>query len=234
MAEVIRIATAGDYDAKLPKLNLAQRQIPIRVRLDEDLRHDLDAVRQLRVAANKGAVPLEAVADIRLGSGPAQIDRLDRQRNVTIDVELGSRDLGAVVAEANQLPALKGLPPGISRPPSGDAERMAELFGSFGSAMLIGVLCIYVVLVLLFHDFLQPATILADPAALGRRRGARPAGDAESGLDAVVIGILMLMGIVTKNAIMLVDFAVEEERARRAAATMPSSMPAASARARSS
>ena len=140
---------AGDYDAMLPKLNLAQRQIPIRVRLDEALRHDLDAVRQLRVPANKGAVPLEVVADIRLGSGPAQIDRLDRQRNVTIDVELGNRDLGAVVAEANELPALKGLPPGISRPPSGDAERMAEFFGSFGSAMLIGGLLTSTVLSLL-------------------------------------------------------------------------------------
>ncbi len=78
-------------NAKLPKLNLAQRQIPIRVRLDEGLRHDLDAVHQLRVPASKGAVPLDTVADIRMGSGPAQIDRLDRQRNVSIDVELGRR-----------------------------------------------------------------------------------------------------------------------------------------------
>jgi multidrug efflux pump subunit AcrB len=212
MAEVIRIATAGDYDAKLPKLNLAQRQIPIRVRLDEDLRHDLDAVRQLRVAANKGAVPLEAVADIRLGSGPAQIDRLDRQRNVTIDVELGSRDLGAVVAEANQLPALKGLPPGISRPPSGDAERMAELFGSFGSAMLIGVLCIYVVLVLLFHDFLQPATILAAlPLSVGGAFFALLVTHNSFSMPSV-IGLLMLMGIVTKNSILLVEYAVMARR----------------------
>jgi multidrug efflux pump subunit AcrB len=212
VAGVIRIATAGDYDAMLPKLNLAQRQIPIRVRLDEALRHDLDAVRQLRVPANKGAVPLEVVADIRLGSGPAQIDRLDRQRNVTIDVELGSRDLGAVVAEANELPALKGLPPGISRPPSGDAERMAELFGSFGSAMLIGVLCIYVVLVLLFHDFLQPATILAAlPLSVGGAFFALLVTHNSFSMPSV-IGLLMLMGIVTKNSILLVEYAVMARR----------------------
>jgi multidrug efflux pump subunit AcrB len=212
MASAIRVATAGDYDANLPKLNLAQRQIPIRVRLDEALRHDLDAVRQLRVPANKGAVPLEVVADIRLGSGPAQIDRLDRQRNVTIDVELGSRDLGAVVAEANELPALKGLPPGISRPPSGDAERMAELFGSFGSAMLIGVLCIYVVLVLLFHDFLQPATILAAlPLSVGGAFFALLVTHNSFSMPSV-IGLLMLMGIVTKNSILLVEYAVMARR----------------------
>ncbi|WP_300319806.1 efflux RND transporter permease subunit, partial [Accumulibacter sp.] len=212
MAGVIRVATAGDYDANLPKLNLAQRQIPIRVRLDEGLRHDLDAVRQLRVPASKGAVPLDTVADIRMGSGPAQIDRLDRQRNVTIDVELGSRDLGAVVAEANELPALKGLPPGISRPPSGDAERMAELFGSFGSAMLIGVLCIYVVLVLLFHDFLQPATILAAlPLSVGGAFFALLVTHNSFSMPSV-IGLLMLMGIVTKNSILLVEYAVMARR----------------------
>ncbi|WP_313952076.1 efflux RND transporter permease subunit, partial [Accumulibacter sp.] len=212
MAGVIRVATAGDYDATLPKLNLSQRQIPIRVRLDEGLRHDLDAVRQLRVPANKGAVPLDTVADIRIGSGPAQIDRLDRQRNVSIDVELGSRDLGAVVAEANDLPALKGLPPGISRPPSGDAERMAELFGSFGSAMLIGVLCIYVVLVLLFHDFLQPATILAAlPLSVGGAFFALLVTHNSFSMPSV-IGLLMLMGIVTKNSILLVEYAVMARR----------------------
>src|SRR5690606_14198709 len=79
MPSVIRVATAGDYDANLPKLNLPQRQIPIRVRLYESVRHDLDAARQLRVAANSGEVALETVADLRMGSGPAQIDRYDRQ-----------------------------------------------------------------------------------------------------------------------------------------------------------
>jgi len=212
MAGVIRVATAGDYDASLPKLNLAQRQIPIRVRLDEGLRHDLDAVRQLRVPSNNGDVPLETVADIRMGSGPAQIDRLDRSRNVTINVELGSRVLGDVTSEAGKLPSLMSLPPGISRPASGDAERMAELFGSFGSAMLIGVLCIYIVLVLLFHDFLQPATILAAlPLSVGGAFVALLVTHNSLSMPSV-IGLLMLMGIVTKNSILLVEYAVMARR----------------------
>lgn len=212
MAGVIRVATAGDYDASLPKLNLSQRQIPIRVRLDEGLRHDLDAVRQLRVPSNNGDVPLEAVADIRMGSGPAQIDRLDRQRNVTINVELGSRQLGDVTAEAAKLPSLINLPPGISRPASGDAERMAELFGSFATAMLIGVLCIYIVLVLLFHDFLQPATILAAlPLSVGGALLALLITHNSLSMPSV-IGLLMLMGIVTKNSILLVEYAVMARR----------------------
>ncbi|MFA7242495.1 MAG: efflux RND transporter permease subunit [Sulfuricellaceae bacterium] len=212
MAGAIRVATAGDYDASLPKLNLAQRQIPIRVRLDEGLRHDLDAVRQLRVPSNNGDVPLESVADIRMGSGPAQIDRLDRNRNVTINVELGSRALGDVTAEAGKLPSLLNLPPGISRPASGDAERMAELFGSFGSAMLIGVLCIYIVLVLLFHDFFQPATILAAlPLSVGGALLALLMTHNSLSMPSV-IGLLMLMGIVTKNSILLVEYAVMARR----------------------
>ena len=93
--------------------------------------------------------------------GPSQIDRRDRLRQATIKVELGGRSMGEVMQEANALPALKSLPAGVKQLATGDAERMAELFGSFGLAMLIGILCIYIVLVLLFHDFLQPATILA-------------------------------------------------------------------------
>ncbi|MCB1951086.1 MAG: efflux RND transporter permease subunit [Zoogloeaceae bacterium] len=212
MASAIRVATAGDYDANLPKLNLPQRQIPIRVRLDESVRHDLDAVRQLRVAANSGEVALETVAGLRMGSGPAQIDRYDRQRNVSIDVELGSLQLGEAVALVDQLPAIKSLPAGISRPASGDAERMTELFGSFGSAMLIGVLCIYVVLVLLFHDFLQPATIIAAlPLSVGGAFMALLITNSSFSMPSV-IGLLMLMGIVTKNSILLVEYAVMARR----------------------
>ncbi len=212
MASAIRVATAGDYDANLPKLNLPQRQIPIRVRLDASVRHDLDAVRQLRVAANRGEVALESVAELHMGSGPAQIDRFDRQRNVSIDVELGGRQLGDAVAMVDQLPAIKNLPAGISRPASGDAERMKELFGSFGSAMLIGVLCIYVVLVLLFHDFLQPATIIAAlPLSVGGAFLALLITNSSFSMPSV-IGLLMLMGIVTKNSILLVEYAVMARR----------------------
>ncbi|MBK5965743.1 RND transporter [Thiocystis minor] len=209
MASAIRIATAGDFEVQLPKLNLPERQIPIRVRLTPELRGNLDALAQLRLPAWSGQVPLSAVAELRLGSGPAQIDRLDRNRNVTIEVELAGQTVGQALEQVDRLPSLQRLPPGISRPASGDAERMAEVFGGFGSAMLTGILFIYIVLVLLFHDFLQPATILAAlPLSVGGAFAALLLTHNSFSLPSV-IGLLMLMGIVTKNSILLVEYAVK-------------------------
>ena len=214
LAAAVRVATSGDFAVNLPKLNLPQRQIPIRVRLDRDLRTDLEAIAQLRVPGKSGPVPLSAVAEIVLASGPAQIDRVDRRRNVTIDVELSGRLLGAALQEANALPSLQSLPPSVTRLPQGDAQRMAELFASFGTAMLIGILCIYGVLVLLFHDFLQPFTILAAlPLSLGGAIVALLLTHNSFSMPSI-IGILMLMGIVTKNSILLVEYAVVARRER--------------------
>ncbi len=212
LASAVRVATSGDFKVNLPKLNLPQRQIPIRVRLDPGLRQDLDAIAQLRVPAKAGSVPLSAVAELRLGSGPAQINRVDRMRNVSIDVELGARLIGAVLDEANALPSLNNLPPAVMRIEQGDAERMTELFTSFGTAMLIGVLCIYAVLVLLFHDFMQPVTILAAlPLSFGGAFIALLLTHNSFSMPSV-IGILMLMGIVTKNSILLVEYAITARR----------------------
>jgi len=212
LAYAIRVGTSGDFEVQLPKLNLPQRQIPIRVRLDQNIRQDIEAIRQLRVPAHGGQVPLSAVAGIELASGPSQIDRLDRKRNVTIDVELAGRQLGEVQGLVNKLPSLQQLPPGISQPPSGDAERMKELFGGFGSAMLIGILCIYLVLVLLFHDFLQPVTILAAlPLSVGGALMGLLLSHSAFSMPAL-IGLLMLMGIVSKNSILLVEYTVMARR----------------------
>ena len=185
LESAIRVATSGDFSTNLPKLNLPQRQVPIRVRLQKGVRQDLDAISQLRVPGRAGSVTLASVADVGMGNGPAQVSRRDRSRNVTIDVELAGRSIGDVTKESAKLPSLKKLPPSVKQLTSGDAESQAELFGSFGTAMLIGVMCIYVVLVLLFHDFLQPATILA-ALPLVRGRGAdRAAGDAQQLLHAI-------------------------------------------------
>lgn len=208
LGQVVRVATSGDFSTRLPKLNLPQRQIPIRVQFDESVRNDLDTIRQLRIPGRNGAVPLAAVADVQLGSGPARLDRFDRMRNVSIDVELNGLPVGQVTAMVDKLPSLATLPPGVIRQSSGDAERMAELFGGFGGAMLIGVLLIYIVLVLLFHDFLQPITILtALPLSIGGALLALLLTGSSFSMPAV-IGLLMLMGIVTKNSILLVDYAV--------------------------
>jgi len=212
LSAVIRVATAGDFDTRLSKLNLPQRQIPVRVRLAKSARENLDTLRQLRIPGRNGSVPLEAIADVSIGSGPAQIDRLDRRRNVSISVELGGRVLGEVTEEANKLPSLKNLPPSVHQQASGDAEQQADLFNSFGSAMLIGVMCIYIVLVLLFHDFLQPLTILAAlPLSVGGAFLALLLTHNSFSMPAV-IGLLMLMGVVTKNSILLVEYTVMARR----------------------
>ncbi|MBI3728140.1 MAG: efflux RND transporter permease subunit [Burkholderiales bacterium] len=208
IGETVRVATAGDYDQALPKLNLSQRQVPIRVKLPDSFRADLAEIERLTVPGKNGPVMLGSVASVTMESGPAQIDRLNRKRNVTLDVELGNRQLGEVNEEARALPSMKNLPPSVSIAELGDAQEMQALFASFGIAIMIGVLCIYGVLVLLFKDFLQPVTILAAlPLSIGGAFVALLVTGRALSMPSM-IGLIMLMGIVTKNSILLVDYAV--------------------------
>jgi len=212
IAEAIRVATAGAYDAALSQLNLPERQVPVRVMLDTTSRQSLDAISLIPVEGKEGNVSLGAVADISVGSSPSQIDRLDRSRNVSITVELNGRNLSDVMAQAAQLPSYQNLPQGVKFVEQGELKRQSELFSSFGTAMAIGIFCIYAVLVLLFHDFLQPATILmALPLALGGAMLPLVLTGTSFSMPAV-IGLLLLMGIVSKNSILLVEYAIEARR----------------------
>jgi multidrug efflux pump subunit AcrB len=212
IAETLRIATAGDFEQSLAKLNLSDRQLPIVVRLPADARADQALLEKLTVPGARGPVPLSQVARFSVESGPAQIDRFNRQRNINIEVELNQQPLGAVQSQALALPSLRQLPPGITQATVGDAEAMTELFASFGLAMATGVLCIYIVLVLLFKDFIQPVTILV--ALVLSIPGAFLAlfltGQAVSMPS--MIGLIMLMGIATKNSILLVDYVILARR----------------------
>ncbi len=214
IADTLRIATAGDYDQGLAKLNLSQRQVPIVVKLAAAARQDLDLVSRLTVPGAHGPVMLGNVATLSINSGPAQIDRYDRQRNINFEVELNQQPLGEVERTALALPSIKSLPPGVSQTTIGDAEAMGELFESFSLAMLTGVLCIYIVLVLLFHDFVQPVTILSAlvlsvPGAFLALFVTHTALSMPS-----MIGLIMLMGIATKNSILLVEYAIVARRDR--------------------
>ncbi|HNN15227.1 MAG TPA: efflux RND transporter permease subunit, partial [Giesbergeria sp.] len=144
IGETLRIATLGDYDVALPKLNLASRQVPIVVKLQDGARQDLALLERLAVPGSKGPVLLGQVAQLEFSGGPAVVDRYDRARNVNLEVELSGRPLGDVTQEVQQLPSLRNLPPGVRQVTVGDAEVMGELFASFGLAMLTGVLCIYI------------------------------------------------------------------------------------------
>jgi multidrug efflux pump subunit AcrB len=225
IGETLRIATVGDYDASLPKLNLAQRQVPIVVRLSDDARNDLAALERLMVPGTRGPVMLGQVATIEMSGGPAVIDRFNRARNVQFEVELSGLPLGDVTAAVDKLPAIQNLPAGVKQVTIGDAEVMGELFASFGLAMLTAVLCIYIVLVLLFKDFLHPMTILAAlPLSLGGAFVALLLADKSFSMPSL-IGLIMLMGIATKNSILLVEYAIEARRGKPATDTHPAAAP---------
>ena len=225
IGETLRIATVGDYDAALPKLNLAQRQIPVVVRLSDDARNDISALERLMVPGTRGPVMLSQVATIELSGGPAVIDRFNRARNVQFEVELSGLPLGDVTTAVNKLPAIQNLPAGVKQVVIGDAEVMGELFASFGLAMMTAVLCIYIVLVLLFKDFLHPMTILvALPLSLGGAFVALLLGGKSFSMPSL-IGLIMLMGIATKNSILLVEYAIEARRGRHATETQPAVAP---------
>ena len=212
IADVLRIATAGDYDQSIAKLNLAQRQVPIVVKLPAAARQDLGLLERLTVPGAHGPVMVGAVASLTIAGGPAEIDRYDRLRNINFEIELNGQALGEVEKLTLALPSLKTLPPGVLQTTVGDAEAMGELFASFSLAMLTGVLCIYVVLVLLFKDFVQPVTILAAlvlsvPGAFLALFVTQTALSMPS-----MIGLIMLMGIATKNSILLIDYVVLARR----------------------
>ena len=212
ISEAVRIATIGDVGANLAKFDVGDRQVPIRVQLLEKARTDASTIEQLKVATGGSrAVPLSAVASFEFAQGPTSISRYDRERRIMLGADLvGSAPLGDAMNAVLALPAAKDLPPGVSIKQFGDAEVMIEVFESFGQAMGAGLMMVFAVLVLLFASFLQPITILFSlPLSIGGAIVALAVTKNPISLP-VVIGILMLMGIVTKNAIMLVDFAVEE------------------------
>ena len=214
MAETLRVATVGDYDQALAKMNLAQRQVPIVVKLATSARQDLDLLGRLTVSGSKGPVPLNSVATLEIASGPAVIDRYDRSRNINFEIELSGAPLGDVVKAVSELPSIKSLPPGVVVREVGDAEALAELSESFILAMFTGVLCIYIVLVVLFKDVLHPITILA---ALPLSFGGAFLGLLLTGKSLSMpsfIGLIMLMGVATKNSILLVEYAIVARRDR--------------------
>jgi hydrophobe/amphiphile efflux-1 (HAE1) family protein len=215
LSETIRVATIGDVGPALAKFDAGDRQVPIRVQLEDAARGDLQTLEQLRVplGGGRGGVPLSVVADIKLDQGPTSINRYDRERQATVAADLvGTAALGDATRKINELPVMKSLPKGVTVSPSGDAESLNELSSGFATAITAGLMMVYAVLVLLFGTFLQPITILFSlPLSIGGAIVALLVTGKQL-TTPVWIGILMLMGIVTKNAIMLVEFAVESIR----------------------
>ncbi|WP_343117321.1 efflux RND transporter permease subunit [Ostreiculturibacter nitratireducens] len=214
IAQTLRVATLGDVDAALAKVSVDDRLIPVRVQLTDEISSDVRRIGAVKITTATGAtVPLNAVADIVIGEGPGSIDRLNRERRATIGANLPPGvALGSATARFKELAEAVELPPGVRIAEAGDAEMQQELVASFGNAMIMGLMLVLTVLILLFRSVIQPFTILFSlPLAIGGvAAGLIVTGNAVS--MPVLIGILMLMGIVTKNAILLVDFGIEMRR----------------------
>ena len=214
ISQTIRVATTGDVDAALTKISLDNRLIPIRVQTSLDVRRDLQSIGALKVKTASGAtVPIDSVADISYSEGPSSILRNARNRVASIgsDVPQGTA-LDTSTAEFKRIVDETQLPSTVRLAESGDAKIQSEMMQSFGNAMLLGLLMVLVVLILLFKDVIQPFTILLSlPLAIGGVAVALILTRNAFSMP-VMIGVLMLMGIVTKNAILLVDFAVEMKR----------------------
>jgi hydrophobe/amphiphile efflux-1 (HAE1) family protein len=214
LSQTIRVATIGDVGPALAKFDAGNRQVPIRVQLVDSARTNFRTLQQLRVPlgehGEKGGVPLSVVADVNLDQGPTSIDRYDRQREATVAADLaGLSARSEATRKLAELPVMKSLPKGVTVSEGGDAESQKELADGFLTTMITGLMMVYAVLVLLFGTFLQPLTILFSlPLSIGGAVGALLLTGKQLTIP-VYIGILMLMGIVTKNAIMLVEFALE-------------------------
>jgi hydrophobe/amphiphile efflux-1 (HAE1) family protein len=211
IAEVVRVATIGDVDAALAKLSVDGRQIPVRVQLDDRFTNDLDRLGNLKIQTATGAVvPLKAVAEVIIAEGPAGIKRFNRQRHIVMGANLPPGvALGTAKEKFEAIIKATELPPSVRIQESGDAEVQSEMMTSFGNAMIMGLMLVLTVLILLFKSVIQPFTILFSlPLAIGGVAAALILTGSALSMP-VLIGILMLMGIVTKNAILLVDFAIE-------------------------
>ncbi|MDR7118181.1 efflux RND transporter permease subunit [Caulobacter sp. BE254] len=209
ISQAVRVATIGDIDQSLPKYNLGDRQVPIRLRLTDDARENMSVLETLKVpSSHGGSVPLNAVADVRYGAGPSQISRQDRARVAEITAELDGIVVGEASKRVHDLFSVKNLPAGVKEVAAGDAEFIQEMMTGFAAALITGILLMYVVLVLLFRSFAHPVTIMAAlPLAIGGAFGLLVLVKSSFSMS-TLIGILMLLGIAAKNSILLVEYAI--------------------------
>jgi HAE1 family hydrophobic/amphiphilic exporter-1 len=215
LSSIARVATIGDIDANVAKYNDGPQRVPIRVRLPESARTDLDLIRNLKLPTATGQLTtLGSVADVYFQAGPAQIQRFDRMRRMSVQADrVGDIQLGTALQRANQLPIMKNLPPGVQPAQFGENRILGQFFSGFVMAIISGLMLVYAVMALLFQSFFKPMVILsALPLAIGGAFFALLLGNMMISLPSA-IGLLMLLGLAAKNSILLVEYAIERERA---------------------
>ncbi|PKB14081.1 AcrB/AcrD/AcrF family protein [Novosphingobium kunmingense] len=212
LSQAIRIATMGEIDQNAAKFSLSDRQVPIRVILPRESRRDIATIENLPVPTSAGgSVPLSRVAEITFGAGPTQIQRYNQSRRIFVGADLAPGAVkGPVMEKIQALPIMKNLPQGVSNAPVGDEKWQGEMIMNFAVAVVSGILLVFAVLVLLYHRFVSPLVNMTSLllAPLGGLLALALVGQPIS--MPVYIGLLMLLGIVAKNSILLIDFAIEE------------------------
>jgi HAE1 family hydrophobic/amphiphilic exporter-1 len=215
IASAARVATIGDIDANVAKYNDGSQRVPIRVRLPETARSDLDVIRNLKIPTSSGqTTTLGNVADVDFQAGPAQIQRFDRMRRTSIQGDrVGGVQLGEAIADINKLPVMRNLPQGVQRASFGENRVLAQFASGFAMALLFGLFLVYGVMTVLFKSLFKPIVILsALPLAISGAFFALWIGGMSLSLPSA-IGLLMLFGLCAKNSILLVEYAIERERA---------------------
>ena len=210
LSQTIRIATLGDIDQNSAKFSLSDRQIPIRVMLGESARQQLATIENLPVpTSGGGSVPLKVVAEIGFGAGATQIQRFNQERRIMIGADLAPGVVEAL-SKINELPTVKNLPQGVKRASFGEDKIGQEMVENFTIAIVAGVFLVFAVLVLLYKRVVPPFVNMGSLllAPLGGAVALHITGHPLS--MPVLIGIFMLLGIVAKNSILLIDFAIEE------------------------
>jgi len=219
LSQAIRIATLGEINQNAAKFSLSDRQIPINVSLAKSSREDISTIQNLPVPTSAGgSVPLKRVAEIRFGAGPTQIQRFNQARRIFVGADLAPGAVsGPVMNQIKALPVMRDLPAGVSNKPVGNEKWQGELIQNFIIAVIAGILMVFAVLVLLYRRFVSPLVNMTSLllAPLGGLLALALAGFVKNGQPdpisiAVYIGLLMLLGIVAKNSILLIDFAIEE------------------------
>ena len=212
LSQAIRIATIGEIDQNAAKFSLSDRQVPIRVRLPESARRDLSSITNLPVpTSNGGSVPLSRVAQISFGSGPTTIQRYNQERRIFVGADLSPDVVKSEATKAiDKLPIMQNLPTGISNTPFGSDRWQQDMLDNLAIALPAGILLVFSVLVLLYHRIISPLVNMGSLflAPLGGLLALVVTGQPLS--MPVFIGLLMLFGIVAKNSILLIDFAIEE------------------------
>jgi multidrug efflux pump subunit AcrB len=212
LSQTIRIATLGEIDQNAAKFSLSDRQIPIRVMLPEQSRTDITTIENLPIPiASGGTVPLSRVAKVSFGSGPTSIQRYNQNRRTFVGADLAPEVIkGEAMTEIFKLPVMQDLPTGVSNEAFGEDEWQQELAVNFMIALIAGILLVFATLVLLYKRLMSPLVNMGS-LALAPLGGIFLVWLFGQPLSMpVLIGVLMLLGIVSKNSILLIDFAIEE------------------------